>query len=219
MKRDILKGTIKIAAIFAAVLILANVANFEGIYAQLRELCKNSQSPTIFLCLMGFATPFGFPLSACYIIAGMCFGLNLGFGLCVAGLFLSSTLGYFLGKFAISQKFYDTLRLKLKISDLTKRGKFNVNFLIRAIPGVPYWLQNIVLARLSNSYLLYEIVNLVTQSTIAFAMVFFSSSLGEEGLKKYAAIALMIFILAAIQIAGNLFFKYHNAKKVKYSDE
>lgn len=194
------------------VLMIALVEIFFGwseLFAFVEHTAKNNEnSIEIFFLLMSIGCAFAFPLSFCYLFAGVAFGFLQGWGICLAILLLSSIIGYFLGRFFVPQNWVEKLCLRFGI-DSNPRGRamFNANFLVRVIPGIPYWIQNVILGGLRSDLILYIAVNLFAQGAIAGTMNYFASSLSEGGYAKYVAFAVLVVVLAIFHISVNIFYK------------
>ena len=198
--------------IFALVALIVSVELFFGwneLFALVEQTAKsNENSIVIFFLLMSIGCAFAFPLSFCYLFAGTAFGFLYGWGICIAVLVFSSIIGYFLGRFFVPQGWVEKLCVYFNI-DANPRGRsmFNANFLVRVIPGIPYWIQNVILGGLRSDFLLYVFVNLVAQGAIACAMNYFASSLSDDGIGKYVAFAILVMVLAIFHLVGNIIYK------------
>ena len=167
-----------------------------------------SDSPVLFWLLMSAGCAFAFPLSVCYLFAGAAFGFGAGWLLSLGVLAVSSALGYWLGVFFVPKTFPGRVAAKFGIStDFSERTMFNVNFAVRVVPGIPYWVQNVFLGAIRSKFPLYMFVNIAAQGAIAGAMNFVGSSLSCDGYGKYAAFGVLAAVLAAFHICANLRYK------------
>ena len=142
------------------------------------------------------------------------FGFWFGWGVCAAVLAVSSAIGYALGRFFFPDSVLRGLLRKIPFaSDPCGAGMFNVNFAVRVVPGIPYWVQNVVLGGMRTGFALYMSVNLIGQGAIAGAMNFFASSMSEEGAKKYAAFVALVAVLAVFHISANVYYKKIRRRK------
>ena len=189
--------------ICAAAAIVASVEIFIGwgeLFSLVGDVARaHSDSTFLFFCLMS---------------VGCAFGFWFGWGVCAAVLAVSSAIGYALGRFFFPDSLLRGLLRKIPFaSDSCGAGMFNVNFAVRVVPGIPYWVQNVVLGGMRTGFALYMSVNLIGQGAIAGAMNFFASSMSEEGAKKYAAFVALVAVLAVFHISANVYYKKIRRRK------
>lgn len=181
--------------------ILAAVAvqyfwGFAQIVGAFEDFAKDNSSAYVFLPVMGMGCAVGVPLSFCYVFAASAYALPKAFLLCIIGLFTSSLIGFFIGN-VFSELPYVK---KLKNEFLPKHAEdaiyFKLNFFIRAIPGVPYFAQNLILASVSKKTQLftYLLINICVQGLIALAMILIFNAAFRE--KFLIAITLVIALIA-----------------------
>ncbi len=196
----------------AAVAVIASVEWLCGwgrLFAWIEGVAKaNDDSLAVFFVLMSVGCAFAFPLSLCYLFAGAAFGFWAGWGVCVAVLLVSSAIGYALGRFFMPEGVLRRMALRVGVSpDPSGSGMFNINFFVRVVPGIPYWIQNVVLGGMRPNFALYMGVNVAAQGAIAGAMNFLGASVSGGGPAKYAAFAVLIAVLAAFHACVNAFYK------------
>ena len=172
-----------------------------------------SENPWLFLLVMGIGCALPFPITICYLTSGICFGLWKGFLLCFLGLFISSSIGGLMGKFLTPKIIFEKISDKFNLKQFGMRGEFNLNFFVRAIPGIPYWIQNVFLGGMTKSPAMYLIVCMSVQGIISFTVVFLASSLDKSPSLKYIALGAMVFSLALLQIVTNAVMKKNSQKK------
>ncbi len=201
-----------IARVVALLALIFSVEIFYGwseLFALIETVAQqNENSLLIFFLLMSIACACAFPLSFCYLFAGAAFGFWKGWGVCVSILAVSSSIGYLLGRFAISENTACWIREKFGVGDLIGgRSIFNANFFVRVVPGIPYVVQNILLGGIRSYFPLYIAVNVVAQGAIAGAMNYVSSTLGEDGYGKYIAFIILFAVLTTFHILTNIAYK------------
>lgn len=208
-------GVFKICAAAALVAAVEIFIGWGELFSLVGDVARaHSDSAFLFFCLMSVGCAFGFPLSLCYLLAGAAFGFWFGWGVCAAVLAVSSAIGYALGRFFFPDSVLRGLLRKIPFaSDPCGAGMFNVNFAVRVVPGIPYWVQNVVLGGMRTGFALYMSVNLIGQGAIAGAMNFFASSMSEEGAKKYAAFVALVAVLAVFHISANVYYKKIRRRK------
>ena len=208
------KAVFKILALAALVAAVEYFFGWSEIFSSIERAAKARENGEAeFLLAMSAGCAFGLPLSLCYLASGAAFGFAKGWALCAAGLATSGALGFCLGRVAVPKKFADSLREKFKIPRAPNgRAMFNINFFVRAVPGIPYWAQNVSLGAARTGFGLYMAVNIAVQGAIAGAMNFLGSSAAHGGAEKYAAFAVLAAVLAAFHISANIAYK-KSAKK------
>lgn len=177
---------------------------------------SNNDSLAIFFFLMSVGCALAFPLSFCYLFAGAAFGFGRGWAVCVAVLAVSSAIGYLLGRFLFPSAFIEKICRRIGIKeDSGTLFMFNANFLVRVVPGIPYWVQNVVLGGIRSNFVLYMLVNLAAQGAIAGAMTFLGSSVSGKGNEKYYAFAILVAVLAVFHIGVNFAYRRFSRKNEK----
>jgi len=208
----------KIVRLFIFVFLIVCVEVFVGwkdILAYLKNIAEISNSPLFFILLMGIGSAFGFPVSACYIFAGIAFGIFWGWIYCLTGLFISGTFAYVVVRFFVSEEDFLKIVKFFKIKTDLSKLKYHANFFLRAIPGTPYFLQNILLAGIKTSYPMYIVMLLLTQGSVALAMNFIVGAFAVGSVRKGIAAGLLILFLACVhRIMGKYYLK-KNSMEIK----
>ena len=158
----------------AAVLIAAfqYLFGWNDFFCRLEELVKETGNPWVFLAVMGIGCAFGLPLSFAYLI------------------------GYMLGRYVLDRATAEKFRSKVKLD--SKKRLYRLNFYVRAVPGIPYWTQNIILGSVHTGFKTYTLSNICVQGAIALAMNYLGANIVAEGAGKYWAFAVLIVVLAAV---------------------
>lgn len=180
--------------------ILAAVAvqyfwGFAQIVGAFEEFAKNNSATYVFLPVMGIGCAVGVPLSFCYVFAASAYALPKAFLLCIIGLFTSSLIGFFIGNVFSELPYVRELKNKFLPQHAEDAIYFKLNFFIRAVPGVPYFAQNLILASLSKKVQLftYLLINICVQGLIALAMILIFNAAFRE--KFLIAITLVIALI------------------------
>ena len=126
----------------------------------------------------------------------MAFGTLAGWSLSLAGLFISGTVGFIMGRYVLDDVSAEKFRAKAKIN--SKKNLYNLNFYVRAIPGIPYWMQNIILGSVHTDFKMYTLSNMSVQGAIALAMNYLGASIGADNSAKYWAFGILIAVLVAV---------------------
>jgi uncharacterized membrane protein YdjX (TVP38/TMEM64 family) len=99
-----------------------------------------------FFLMVVFLPLIGAPISAFYLFAGLNFPPFTALFLTASGLVLNMSLGYAIGRLLPRAPLLAMLS-KRKLSGFLEnpRHLIRLTILLRAVPGVPYWLQNYLL--------------------------------------------------------------------------
>ena len=105
---------------FASVLVLAAIAvvAFQYLFgwdewiSRLESWVRATGNPWIFVFAMGVGCAFALPLSFTYLYAGMAFGTLAGWSLSLAGLFISGTVGFIMGRYVLDDVSAEKFRAK-----------------------------------------------------------------------------------------------------------
>ncbi len=221
-----LADIIKFILGFFFLLLLGVFLNKSGFLLYLRTIAEDANSVPIFLLCMGIGCAFGLPVSFFYVTAGIAFGMLKAWEVCVVSLILSSSIGYLLGRFVLPRKWieskifsetenpqnkkYSFLRNRRLSKDL--KTDFNLNFYIRAIPGIPYWIQNLFLGAISLNFFVYLFVNIVVQGAISFAMICLGGAVVDYSWYSVVIIVLLVVFLTLFHRLGLLILKRKTIK-------
>ena len=114
----------------------------------------------------------------------------------MGGLLASGSIGYMLGRYVLDRATAEKFRSKVKLD--SKKRLYRLNFYVRAVPGIPYWTQNIILGSVHTGFKTYTLSNICVQGAIALAMNYLGANIVAEGAGKYWAFAVLIVVLAAV---------------------
>ncbi|MDY6068775.1 MAG: hypothetical protein SPI34_03550 [Opitutales bacterium] len=186
----------KIVFIILAAICIQYFWGFAQIVEAFEEFAQNNSSAYVFLPVMGMGCAVGVPLSFCYVFAASAYALPKAFLLCIMGLFTSSLIGFFIGNVFSELPYVRGLKNKFLPQHAENTIYFKLNFFIRAIPGVPYFAQNLILASLSkkSQIFTYLLINICVQGLIALAMILIFNAAFRE--KFLIAITLVIALIA-----------------------
>lgn len=192
------KGLFKLALFLALIAAVELCFGWAELYAHLKDFAENNTDPLWFLLVMSVGAAVGLPVSWLYFFSATAFGIWTAWGLCLAGIFSSSLLGYFLARFLLPKSALSPLLKRFNINADADRAACNLNFFIRAIPGVPYFLQNFILSQIGTPLGMYMAMTLAVQGPIALAMNFFAESLKISSWQGVAAGAVLIITLTCV---------------------
>jgi len=164
-------------------------------------------SPLGFVLAMSFLPLVGFPIAPCYLFAGTVFPWWQAWAFCSLSLAVNMSVAYPLGRGFLASPIRGFLEGRNKeMPVLTENNQFRVTFVVRAVPGVPYFIQNYLLAVLGVRFGTYLVVSWLIQSLIAAGM----TSLPHLALKAgwmvtgvSVGILLLLIVLHRIYIRKN----------------
>ena len=191
------KSALKISAVLIAALAVQLFWGWGEVFGALKSCAEKDSAPAVFLAVMGVGCAAALPVSWCYVFAGAAFGILKGWLLCLAGICLSAGLGFWASRALFGKSDGDFL--KKRFPGLAKRfpnGLIHANFFARAVPGIPYFLQNIILERLGTGFAPYIFTAAAVQGIIAFGVIFFVSAVAESNAANIAVGALLVGLLA-----------------------
>ncbi len=189
----------KVVLVILAALSVQYFWGFAQIVGAFEEFAKNNSAAYVFLPVMGIGCAVGVPLSFCYVFAASAYTLPKAFLLCIIGLFTSSLIGFFIGNVFSELPYVKELKNKFLPRHAEDAIYFKLNFFIRAIPGVPYFAQNLILASLSKKAQIftYLTVNICVQGLIALAMILIFNAAFRE---KFLIVIALVFALIATYV-------------------
>ena len=141
----------------------------------------STTSPWTFFFAMASLPVFGFPISACYIYAGVAFSPLVASVTCVSALAVNMSASYGLTHSVFKGPI---LRFMAKrgwnIPALNDMNQSCFAFLMRTVPGPPFFFQNLALSLAGIPFGTYLWVSLLTQGGIALAVIFCTRHLSED---------------------------------------
>lgn len=192
-------SVVKLAAVVAVLAGLHALLHGCGALGQIENALDGVRRLDVFVLAMSIGCAFAFPLSICYLLAGAAFPIWQAWPACLAVLFFSSGIGFWAGRKLVPKRIFGALceKFKPRAGGKVGAGLFRLNFIVRTFPGIPYWIQNIFLARIGTPYKLYTAVNMAAQGMISLAMTALGNSLKQPDTATFAAILLLVIGIAA----------------------
>ena len=150
---------------------------------------------------------FGFPLAPLYALAGLRFGWATGYPLCLLGVTANLLAAYpVYGKLLRGPVGALLLRRGWNPEKWRGEDRWRITLLVAAVPALPFWAQNAVLAAIGTPFRIYLAGCLLVQAVFAAAGV----ALGTAGrtalssetgtLTLLASIPLSLFLLHRIRV-------------------
>lgn len=161
-------------------------------------------SPWAFFLAMATLPVCGFPISVCYVYAGMAYDPLTAMVACWAALAINMTLSYWLSR-TILHDWVERVFAKRgwKIPELKGETIFRVTFLVRTVPGPPFFFQNLGLAVAGVPFGTYFWVSLMAQGSIAAGVIYCVGTLsrdpGSVGGIVAAAVVGMLIVLKTVK--------------------
>lgn len=163
----------------------------------------DSTSIGTFFVAMATLPVFGFPISACYIYAGMAFEPLEAVLACWGALAINMSASYALTHSVFKKPIQAFLEKRTwTIPEMSEYSQFRFTFLVRTVPGPPFFFQNLILGVAGIPFWSYLWVSLLTQGGIALGVVVCSRYLSEDPWSQ-GGITVMA-ILAALLVAKSV---------------
>lgn len=114
----------------------------QSLWTSFRDQIR-SWPPWAFALFVGLAPLVGFPLSPCHVVAGGVYGFLTGTVVMVSGIALNITLSHLIASRLLRAPLTTFVtRRGWPVPTLGEIGQFRAIFLLRTVPGPPFWLQN-----------------------------------------------------------------------------
>ena len=149
-----------------------------------------------FFLAMASLPVFGFPISACYIYAGLAFEPLEASLACLAALAVNMSASYALTH-SVFKKPIEAFMEKRSwsIPKMDDDNQFRFTFLVRTVPGPPFFFQNLALGLAGIPFWTYLWISLLAQGGIAIGVIVCSRYLSEDPWSK-GGITLIIILVA-----------------------
>lgn len=150
-------------------------------------------NPLVFMLLMALLPLLGFPISAFYLFAGAAFPFPVAWLFCIVALAVNMSLAYVLGNYFMRGPIRRWMQGRgSKLPELQKQGHLRLVVVMRAVPGIPFPLQNYVLAFSGCPFPLYLVVSLLVQASIAAGFIAVSTMLVDPETKDIVIVGVII---------------------------
>jgi len=154
--------------------------------------------PLVFLSLMSLLPLIGFPIAAFYLYAGSAFPWWQAWLLCSLSLAVNISLAYPIARHLLREPLSHILsRYQKRLPTLTAMNQFRVAFLVRSVPGIPFFLQNYLLPLLDIRFGPYFLISWSIQTVFAAGMAAVPHLVDRAGWVP-AIIVLFILVLLGI---------------------
>lgn len=128
-------------------------------------------TPLLFVSLMVILPLVGFPISAFYLYAGSAFPWWQATLLCSLSLAINISVAFPLAKYLLKAPVSHFMaKYSKELPSLTEKTQFRVTFLVRSIPGIPYFMQNYMLPLIGVKFIHYFLISWSIQSVFAAGM-------------------------------------------------
>jgi uncharacterized membrane protein YdjX (TVP38/TMEM64 family) len=155
-------------------------------------------TPASFVICMSLLPLFGFPISAFYLFAGSAFPWWQATLLCSLALALNMSAAYLLARSLLRTPINALMaHFRKELPVLREDNQFRVTFLVRSIPGVPFFMQNYMLPLLGVRFGTYFLISWSIQSLFAAGMAALPHLVQKVGL-LWAGIGVGIIFLFVV---------------------
>lgn len=157
----------------------------------------------MFFVAMASLPVFGFPISACYIYAGVAFEPLEASLACIGALAVNMSASYALTHSVFKKPITAFLAKRTwSIPELSDCSQFRFTFLVRTVPGPPFFFQNLILGLAGIPFWTYLWISILAQGGIAIAVIICSRYLTQDPWSK-GGITVMV-ILVALFVAKSI---------------
>ncbi|CAA6679614.1 MULTISPECIES: TVP38/TMEM64 family protein [unclassified Lentimonas] len=156
--------------------------------------------PIYFILMMSVLPLVGFPIAVFYLFAGSAYVWWHAWAFCTLALAINISISYPIARYLLASPISALLsKYDRSLPELTKRNQFRVTFLVRSIPGVPYFIQNYMLAVLGVDFVPYFVISLSIQSIFAAGMAAVPHLVEETGWLPVAMVAGIMGLLLLLR--------------------
>jgi len=131
----------------------------------------------IYFCFVVLLPLVGFPISAFYVFSGMAFPPLEGLLLTSGGLLVNMAIGYWVGRYFLHKPVSHYLgKTRFNPELIKQRNLTRMTILVRSVPGVPYFMQNYLLALSKVPFWTYLSLSWLIQSLYCAGTIFLTNS-------------------------------------------
>ncbi|MDQ8186357.1 VTT domain-containing protein [Pelagicoccus sp. SDUM812002] len=150
----------------------------------------------MFFVAMATLPVFGFPISACYIYAGVAFEPLEASLACIGALAVNMSVSYALTHSVFKKPITAFLAKRTwSIPEMSDYSQFRFTFLVRTVPGPPFFFQNLILGLAGIPFWTYLWISLLGQGGIAIGVIICSRYLSHDPWSK-GGITVMVILVA-----------------------
>ena len=162
-------------------------------------------NPLNFLLAMILLPLAGFPISAFYLFAGSAFPWWQATFLCRLALALNMGIAYPLAKYLLEAPVSHFMaRYSKQLPDLSEKNQFRVTFLVRSIPGIPFFMQNYMLPLVGVRFATYFLISWSIQSLFAAGMAALPQLVKQSG---WIPAGIVVGLVALLMIFRKVYLK------------
>jgi len=167
--------------------------------ARLAELVRATH-PLVFIGLMCVLPLLGFPIAAFYLFAGTAFPWWQATLFCSLSLAVNMSLAFPIARHLLAQPLSQLLaRYRKNLPVLTEENQFRATFLIRSVPGIPFFLQNYLLPLLGVRFAPYLLISWSIQTVFAAGMAAVPRLVERTGWVPAGIILLLVVLLGVFR--------------------
>jgi uncharacterized membrane protein YdjX (TVP38/TMEM64 family) len=156
--------------------------------------------PLYFVLLMSTLPLIGLPIAAFYLYAGSAYVWWQAWALCTLALGINISISYPIARYLLASPISALLaKYKRSLPEITAVNQFRMTFLVRAIPGMPYFMQNYILALFGVRFVPYLVISWSIQSIFAAGMAAVPNLVEETGWVPVAMVAALMLLLLLLR--------------------
>lgn len=156
-------------------------------------------NPVSFVLSMIILPLMGFPIAAFYLYAGSAFPWWQAWLYCCLALAINLSLAYPIAKYLLRGPLSWLLqRYRKTLPVFSSDNQFRVTFLVRTVPGIPFFIQNYLLPLLGVRFVQYWVISWLIQSTFAAGMAAIPHLVEKGGWIMAAMLLALIFLLGIL---------------------
>ena len=179
-------------------ILLAGLLLFAAVDFDIRQLglLVRSTDPLVFIGLMCTLPLAGFPIAAFYLYAGTAFPWWQATAFCSLSLAVNMSLAYPVSTQLLATPLSRILaRYRRSLPALTEANQFRVTFLVRSVPGIPFFMQNYLLPLLGVRFVPYLLISWSIQTVFAAGMAAVPRLVEHAGWIPAMTILLLVILL------------------------
>jgi uncharacterized membrane protein YdjX (TVP38/TMEM64 family) len=159
--------------------------------------------PLVFVGLMCTLPLVGFPIAVFYLYAGTVFPWWQATALCSLSLAINMTIAFPVARHLLATPLAQILaRYRKSLPALTEENQFRVTFLVRSVPGVPFFMQNYLLPLLGVRFAPYLLISWSIQSDFAAGMAAVPHLVERTG---WVPAGIILFLLVLLGLFHRLY--------------
>lgn len=156
-------------------------------------------NPVSFILSMSILPLIGFPIAAFYLYAGSAFPWWQAWLCCCIALAINLSLAYPIARYLLRGPLSLLLqRYRKTLPAFSSENQFRVTFLVRSVPGIPFFIQNYLLPLIGIRFVQYWVISWLIQSTFAAGMAAIPHLVEKGGWVTVAMLLALVLLLGIL---------------------